>query len=58
VRAEHYCALAIVVFVASCSGIPAFAQSHEPDNPAPATIEDVQKLVRAISGDKAEQGPG
>jgi hypothetical protein len=54
VRAEHYCALAIAVAVASCAGIPAFAQSHEPDNPAPPTIEDVQKLARAISGDKAK----
>jgi len=54
VRAEHYCALVIAVAVVSCAGIPAFAQSHEPDNPAPPTIGDVQKLVRAISGDKAK----
>ena len=53
-RAEHYCALAIAVAVASCPGIPAFAQSHEPDNPTPPTIENVQKLVQTISGDKAK----
>jgi hypothetical protein len=54
VRAGHYYALAIAVIVPSCAGIPAFAQSHEPDNPAPPTIGDVQKLVQAISSDKAK----
>jgi hypothetical protein len=53
-HAEHYCALSIAVAVAWYAGIPAFAQSHEPDKPAPPTIEDVQKLVRAIGGDKAK----
>ncbi len=32
----------------------AFAQSDEPENPAPPTIEDAQKLVQTISGDKAK----
>jgi hypothetical protein len=54
VRAEHHCALVIAVVVASCAGFPAFAQSHEPDNPTPPTIEDVQKLVQTIRGDKAK----
>jgi hypothetical protein len=54
VRAEHYCALVIAVVVASCAGFPAFAQSHEPDHPTPPTIEDVQKLVQTIRGDKAK----
>jgi hypothetical protein len=54
VRAEHYCALVIAVAVASCPGIPAFAQSHEPDSLTPPTIEDVQKLVQTINGDKAK----
>jgi hypothetical protein len=36
------------------ASIAAFAQVDEPDNEAPPTIEDVQKLVQTISGDKAK----
>jgi hypothetical protein len=36
------------------ASIAAFAQSDEPDNQAPPTIEDAQKLVQTISGDKAK----
>jgi peptidoglycan hydrolase CwlO-like protein len=45
--------LFVAVTISITASIAAFAQSHEPDNPAPPTIEDLQKLVRAISGDKA-----
>ena len=36
------------------ASIAAFAQSDEPDNPPPPTIEDAQKLVQTIRGDKAK----
>jgi hypothetical protein len=36
------------------ASIAAFAQSDEPDNQAPPTIEDAQKLVQTISGDKVK----
>jgi hypothetical protein len=36
------------------ASIAAFAQVDEPDNQAPPTIEDAQKLVQTISGDKGK----
>ncbi len=36
------------------ASIAAFAQTDEAQNPAPPTIEDVQKLVQTISTDKAK----
>jgi peptidoglycan hydrolase CwlO-like protein len=46
--------LFVAVTILVTASIAAFAQSHEPDNPAPPTIDDAQKLTQTISGDKAE----
>jgi hypothetical protein len=49
-RLKLFVAVAILV----TPSIAAFAQSDEPDNPPPPTIEDAQKLVQTIRGDKAK----
>jgi hypothetical protein len=49
-RLKLFVAVAILV----TPSIAAFAQSDEPDNPPPPTIEDAQELVQTISGDKAK----
>ena len=49
-RLKLFVAVAILV----TPSIAAFAQVDEPENPAPPTIEDAQKLVQTISGDKAK----
>ena len=46
--------LFVAVTILVTASIAAFAQSDEPDNPAPPTIEDAQELVQTISGDKAK----
>jgi hypothetical protein len=46
--------LFVTVTVLVTASIAALAQVDEPDNPAPPTIEDAQKLVQTISGDKAK----
>ena len=46
--------LFVTVTILVSASIVAFAQSDEPENPAPPTIEDAQKLVQTISGDKAK----
>jgi hypothetical protein len=46
--------LFVTVTVLVIASIAALAQVDEPDNPAPPTIEDAQKLVQTISGDKAK----
>jgi biotin synthase-like enzyme len=49
-RLKLFVAVAILV----APSIAAFAQVDEPDNQAPPTIEEVQKLVQTISGDEAK----
>jgi hypothetical protein len=49
-RLKLFVAVAILV----TASIAAFAQTDEPDNQAPPTIEDAQELVQTISGDKAK----
>jgi hypothetical protein len=49
-RLKLFGALAILV----TASIAAFATVDEPENQAPPTIEDVQKLVQTISGDEAK----
>ena len=49
-RLKLFVAVAILV----TPSIAAFAQVDEPENPAPPTIEDAQKLVQTISGDEAK----
>jgi hypothetical protein len=46
--------LFVAVTILVTASIAAFAQSDEPENPAPPTIEDAQKLAQTISGDKAK----
>ena len=46
--------LFVTVTILATASIASFAQVDEPDNPAPPTIEDAQKLVQTISGDKAK----
>jgi hypothetical protein len=46
--------LFVAVTILVTASIAAFAQSDEPDNPAPPTIEDAQKLVQTIRGDEAK----
>jgi hypothetical protein len=49
-RLKLFVAVAILV----TPSIAAFAQSDEPENPAPPTIEEAQRLVQTISGDEAK----
>jgi hypothetical protein len=42
----------VTIFVTA--SIAAFAQVDKSDNPAPATIEDAQKLIQTISADEAK----
>jgi hypothetical protein len=46
--------LFVIVTILVTASIAAFAQVDEPDNPAPPTIGDAQKLVQTISADKAK----
>jgi hypothetical protein len=46
--------LFVAVAILVTPSIATFAQVDEPDNQAPPTIEDAQKLVQTISGDKAK----
>ena len=46
--------LFITVTILVTASIAAFAQTDEPQNPVPPTIEDAQKLVQTISGDEAK----
>jgi hypothetical protein len=49
-RLKLFAAVTILV----TASIAAFAQVDEPENQAPPTIEDAQKLAQTISGDKAK----